>query len=320
VADPVFVVFNPASGKGRGARLVEPVLAALSAGGPVEHGLTAAKGDEARVAREAVGRGFKTIVAVGGDGTWGGVANGILESGAADRVSLGLVPGGTGCDLAKSLGIPRRDVRACARIIRDGATQRIDVGRIEDRYFVNVAGFGLDIAVIEDSWDVRWLRGSLLYVYCAVRQLHRFPGFPVTMTADQGAERRQEMLMLVFANGRVFGGGFQIAPQADLADGQLDVVVFANMPLRRRLPIMMKLLRGTHGADPAVRAERGRAFRLRFDAPPAYETDGEWNRARSADIAVETVPGALRVLVPAAAPTLVPAPVSELGDAPSPAA
>jgi diacylglycerol kinase (ATP) len=319
VPDPVFVVFNPVSGKGRGARLVDPVLAALSAGGPVEHGLTSVGGDEARLAREAVARGFTTIVAVGGDGTWGGVANGILDSGAADRVRLGLVPAGTGCDLAKSLGIPQRDVAACARIIRDGATQMIDVGRIEGRYFVNVAGFGFDIAVIEDSLGVRWLRGSLLYVYCALRQLHRFPGFPVSMAVDGGPERRPEMLMLVFANAKVFGGGFQIAPEADLADGHIDAVAFANMPLRRRLPIMVKLLRGTHGGDAAVQAVRGRSFRLRFDSPPAYETDGERNRARSAELLVEAVPAALRVLVPAAAPTLVGAP-AEVATAPSPAA
>lgn len=318
MADPVFVVFNPASGKGRGARLVEPVLAALRAGGPVEHGLTAAAGDEARVAREAVARGFKTLVAVGGDGTWGGVANGILQSGAGDRVSLGLVPGGTGCDLAKSLGIPARDIPGCARIVRGGASQRIDVGRIEDRYFLNVAGFGFDIAVIEDSRDVRWLGGSLLYLYCAVRQLYRFPGFPVTMAVDSGPERRQEMLMLVFANARVFGGGFQIAPEADLEDGQLDAVAFANMPLGRRFPILVKLLRGTHTGDPAVAATRGRSFRLRFEEPPAYETDGDWNQARSAELRVETLPSALRVLVPAAAVTPIPAPVAV--NAPSPAA
>jgi diacylglycerol kinase (ATP) len=299
VPDPVFVVFNPASGKGRGTRMVEPVRAALSAGGPVEHGLTRAEGDEARVAREAVARGFTTIVAVGGDGTWGGVANGILESGAAGRVRMGLVPAGTGCDLAKSLGIPQRDIAACARIVREGHARAIDVGRIEDRYFVNVAGFGFDIAVIEDSKEVRWLGGSLLYVYCALRQMHRFPGFPVTMAVDGGEERRREMLMLVFANAKVFGGGFQIAPQADLSDGRLDAVAFANMPLRRRLPIMVRLLRGTHGGDPAVEAVRGRSFRLRFDSPPAYETDGDWRRARSAELTVETLPAALRVLVPA---------------------
>ena len=319
MADTVFAVFNPASGKGRGARLVDPVLAALKAGGPVEHALTQAAGDELRLAREAVGRGFTTVVAVGGDGTWSGVASGILDSGAADRVRLGLVPGGTGCDLAKSLGIPARDIPGCARIVRGGATQTIDVGRIEDRYFVNVAGFGFDIAVIEDSRDVRWLGGDLLYLYCAVRQLYRFPGFPVALAADGGAARRRHLMMLVFANARVFGGGFQIAPEADLSDGRLDAVVFTDMPLRRRFPIMVKLLRGTHAGDANVETVRGRSFRLQFDAPPAYETDGEWHRARTADLVVDTLPGALRVLVPAAAPALRPAPVVAEG-APSPAA
>ena len=67
------------------------------------------------------------------------------------------------------------------------------MGRIEDRYFLNVAGFGFDIAVIEDSWDVRWLRGGLLYLYCALRQLHRFPGFPVEHGRGRrpGAPRRR---------------------------------------------------------------------------------------------------------------------------------
>jgi len=64
---------------------------------------------------------------------------------------------------------------------------------------------------------------------------------------------------------------------------------------------MVKLLRGTHAAEPEVAASRGRSFRLRFDAPPAYETDGEWNRARSSELHVENVPAALRVLVPATA-------------------
>jgi len=318
-ASATFVVFNPHAGKGRAAHFVAPVLDALSGNGRLDHALTTQPGDEERLAAEAVGRGFRRVVAVGGDGTWSGVASGILDAGAADRVRLGLVPGGTGCDLAKSLGIPPRDIPACARIVRGGATQTIDVGRIEDRYFVNVAGFGFDIAVIEDSRDVRWLGGDLLYLYCAVRQLYRFPGFPVALAADGGAPRRRHLLMLVFANARVFGGGFQIAPEADLADGRLDAVVFTDMPLRRRLPIMVKLLRGTHAGDANVETVRGRSFRLQFDAPPAYETDGEWHRARTTDLVVDTLPGALRVLVPAAAPALRPAPVVAEG-APIPAA
>jgi diacylglycerol kinase (ATP) len=299
LAEPLYVVFNPQSGKGRGARLVEPVLAALSAAGAaVEHGRSTRAGEEAELARAAVARGFRTVVAVGGDGTWSNVASALIRSGRLAR--LGLVPAGTGCDLAKSLGIPGNDVAACARIIHAGNTRAIDVGRLlpDDRYFINVAGFGYDIAVIEDSWNVRWLRGGALYLYCALRQLHRFPGFPVEMAAEGEAPVRRELLMLVIANARVFGGGFRIAPQADLGDGLLDATAFANMGVVKRLQTLVHLLRGTHGGTPAVSETRARSFRLRFERPPAYETDGEWNQAVSSELRIECVPRALEVLAP----------------------
>ena len=132
----------------------------LAPAGKLEHGLTQGPGDEARLATEAIARGFRRIVAVGGDGTWSNVANAILKTG--EPASLGLVPGGTGCDLAKTLGIPARDVAACCRIVLAGATKKIDVGRVEDRHFLNIAGFGYDVAVLEDSWSVSYLEGSLL--------------------------------------------------------------------------------------------------------------------------------------------------------------
>jgi diacylglycerol kinase (ATP) len=297
LGEKLFVVINPFSGKGRGRALMQPVLAAFAAGGAVEHALTERAGDEARLAREAVARGFKTIVAVGGDGTWSNVGDAIVTSGA--DVALGLVAAGTGCDLAKSLGIPARDVPQAARVVREGRTAKIDVGRIEGRHFLNVAGFGYDIAVIEDSWSVRWLKGDLVYLYCALRQLHRFPGFPVELEVDGRPLGRRELLMLIVANARVFGGGFQIAPRASLDDGLLDGMAFGNMGLLRRLAILVGLLRGTHEASADVTAFRASRYVLRFEAPPAYEVDGEWTRARSAELALEVVPRALGVRVPA---------------------
>jgi diacylglycerol kinase (ATP) len=295
---PVYVVFNPQAGKGRGASLVEPFLDALARAGVARagHALTARAGDEAALTAAALAQGYRRIVAVGGDGTWSNVANVILRAGGG--AALGLVPAGTGCDLAKSLDVPARDLDACARIVAAGRTRTIDVGRIEDRYFLNVAGFGFDIAVIEQTWRVRWLGGPLLYLYCALRQLFAFPGFPLRLQADGGPERRLDLLMLVIANARVFGGGFQIAPQADLADGRLDAVWFSNMGRAGRVGALVRLLRGTHGELAEVAITRAPSFRLAFDAPPAYETDGEWNRARSAELEVSTVPAALRVVVP----------------------
>jgi diacylglycerol kinase (ATP) len=296
----IFVVFNPHSGKGRGAQFVAPVLDALrGAGREVSHALTARAGEETELALKAAAEGYGTIVAVGGDGTWSNVGNGILRSGR--RARLGLVPGGTGCDLAKSLGIPARDVRGCARIILDGHARAIDVGRVEERFFLNIAGFGYDVAVLEDSWSVRYLEGDLLYLYCALRQLGTFPGFPVSLARDGEAPRESELLMLIFANARVFGGGFRVAPHAELADGELDAIAFGNMGLWARLGIMQKLRAGTHLRSRHLEASRGRAFRLRFPQPPAYETDGEWNRAVSSEVRVEAVPRALDVLAPAEA-------------------
>jgi len=298
LAEGVFVVFNPRAGKGRGAGLVEPVLRALSRDGArVEHALTSRAGEEGLLAEAALSRGFRTLVAVGGDGTWCNVGNAILRSGAPAR--LGLIAGGTGCDLAKSLGVPAADPAAASAVIRGGVTRAIDVGRIEDRYFLNVAGFGFDIAVIERSWGVR-VPGWAVYPYCALREIVDYPGFPVEVALDGAAATREEFLMIVVANARIFGGGFRIAPKADLEDGRLDLVTIRNMGTLRRLGVMAALLRGTHEGVPGVAVARPARLLFRFERPPAYETDGEWNQARTSEIVVESVPRALTVLVPQA--------------------
>jgi diacylglycerol kinase (ATP) len=300
--DDIFVVVNPASGKGRGGRVLAPVLAALreaTGGASVAHALSGRPGDEITIAQQAIAHGHRRLVAVGGDGTWSNVGNAILRSG--QDVALGLIAGGTGCDLAKSLDIPAQDPAAAARVVAAGHSRAIDVGTVENRHFLNVVGFGFDIAVIEDSWRVRYLRGAPLYLYCAVRQLYRFAGFPVEMAVDGEPGRREDMMMLVIANARVFGGGFRIAPAADLSDGLLDCVVFTNMPPRRRLPILLSLLRGRHDTAPEVRFRRAASFKLQFAGPPAYETDGEWNRAGASELTIGIRPAALRVLVPASA-------------------
>jgi diacylglycerol kinase (ATP) len=297
VDEPVYVVFNPHSGKGRGAQFVAPVLQGLAGAKRLEHGLTQGPGDEARLAEEAVRRGFRRVVAVGGDGTWSNVGNAILRSG--QPVALGLVPAGTGCDLAKTLGVPSRDVGACCRIVLGGHTRPIDVGRIEDKHFLNIAGFGYDVAVLEDSWNVGYLEGGALYLYCALRQLGSYRGFSLETEVDGRPLGRSDMLMVIVANARIFGGGFQIAPHADVEDGKLDAVAFANMGLAGRVSALVRLLWGTHLRHPRVSAARAERLVYRFEKPPAYETDGEWSQARAAEVVVEAVPRALPVLVPA---------------------
>jgi diacylglycerol kinase family enzyme len=174
----------------------------------------------------------------------------------------------------------------------------IDVGRIEDRHFLNIVGFGYDVAVLEDSWNVAYLEGGALYLYCALKQLGSYRGFTLEAEADGRPLGKADMLMVIVANARVFGGGFKVAPHADVEDGKLEAVAFGNMGFWGRLGALAGLLRGTHLRHRHVTAATASRLVYRFAAPPTYETDGEWNRARSAELVVEAVPRALRVLVP----------------------
>ena len=116
---------------------------------------------------------------------------------------------------------------------------------------------------------------------------------------DGRPQGKSDLLMLIVANARIFGGGFKVAPHADVSDGKLEAVSFGNMGLSGRLSALVRLLRGTHLKHPRVSAVSASRLVYRFAAPPAFETDGEWNQARSAEVVIEAVPQALRVLVPA---------------------
>ena len=290
-----FVILNPNSGKGRGRRL-EPQIRDVFRNQGAEFGLTAGPGDEERLARAAIANGFDRIVAVGGDGTTSNIGHAIVESGKP--VALGLVPGGTGCDLARSLDIPQNDLRQCAEIVAAGKTRPMDVGKVEDRHFLNVAGFGFDIAVLERSFRVKWLRGELLYLYCALLEMKAYPGFGLKSVLDGRPGPAGTHMMVIVANARQFGGGFVIAPDASLDDGELDIVTFGDLPFSARLKAMGALMKGRHTDLPGIATTRAKSAVFDFLTPPSFETDGEWRQSRNTSLAIETLPKALTVLVP----------------------
>jgi diacylglycerol kinase (ATP) len=163
---------------------------------------------------------------------------------------------------------------------------------------LNIAGFGYDTAVLEDARQTRILKGSLVYLYCALRQIRSFRGFSLRISADGDDLGERRALMLIIANARRFGGFFRIAPMADPADGLLDAVLFGDGGSLRRLVLMKRLISGTHGRCRDVAMVRARSFRLEFGEAPAYEVDGEWYRAENKEVEIGVVPGALRVFVP----------------------
>ncbi len=259
--------------------------------------MTTPQDSEYALARRAIGEGFTTLVAVGGDGTWSNVANAILHAGAGADVRLGIIAAGTGNDFAKSVNAPAHDAARTAQLAVAGPDRRIDVGRVEGRFFLNALGFGFDVAVIEDVSRIRWLRGDALYVYSALRQLRAYRGVQIDVRSAARARSGSTHLMLVIANARRFGGTFLIAPRASLSDGLLDVVAIGDASTMRRLQLFAAAVRGTHRRFAEVDVEQTPALQLHFAAPPAYEADGEYHCAASASLKVDCVPGALRLVV-----------------------
>ncbi|HRQ79151.1 MAG TPA: diacylglycerol kinase family lipid kinase [Gemmatimonadaceae bacterium] len=290
------LLWNPASGRGRGAQLIPRIRAAFAARGITDLVQTERPGDEARLVQEAIADGVQTIVVAGGDGTWGKSAVALARAGSPARMAF--VAAGTGNDFAKNLRAPATDFEAMAALVASGGVERrVDLGRVDDNWFANVAGFGFDVEVLMATQGARLLRGPAVYVTAALGQLFAFGGVAVSITgvASLFAARRQR-LMLVFANGKEFGGAFKIAPMARVDDGKLDAVVFEDGIKLGRVALLARALRGTHLAHPKVFHKAGAEFRLEFDAPPSYELDGDLHLAPSRRVTVASLPGVLRVL------------------------
>ena len=267
--------------------------AAFAPRGRVDVRETRGPGDEARLAREALNDGCETIVALGGDGTWSRVAAVMVA--ARTDCALALLAGGTGNDLAKSLAVPASSFASVASLVARRVTRRIDVGYIDDRCFVNAAGFGFDAAVLQAAAGRTWPRGDALYLACALELLFGYRG----IDASIGGGPMRTHLLLVIANGAYFGGSFRIAPAANIGDGALDVVAILDASPVRRTMLLAAATRGAHLRLPGAFTFQERETALRFAAPPVFEADGELYRATSAEVRVRCAPAALRVITSA---------------------
>ena len=298
----VFVVINPAAGRGRRAKTISRYHDLLRRYvGDHDVASTHSPGDEVTLTDQALERGYRSILAVGGDGTWGAVADRIIRS-ERDDVTLGLLPAGTGNDFGKSIGVRLERVETVLRGISEGRRRRIDVGRAGSRHFLNVVGFGFDIAVIDDADGFPLLKGDKLYQFCALRQLFRFKGLPIRVTGDEPPSSPPEPtlhLMLTISNGNFFGGSFHIAPAAKLNDGKLDAVSILDAGPIGRARLFSLVAKGRHGGHAKVITRQSRRFCIELDAPARYEVDGEVFDMESNTLVVESVPEALTVFVPA---------------------
>lgn len=290
---PVVVVANPAAGRGKAARLIGVADRLLDDAG-IAH-VTYVSGSGAgfeRQVREAAEQGARVVAALGGDGTMGMAANGLLGTSAA----LACLPAGTASDFARALGIATLEdaVRAIAR----RRAVPIDVVRVTTasapRCYVNVAGCGFDSEVSEAANAMRFkLGGAATYVVAMLTTLARFAPAGFRIELDGEVVEGPHMLV-VMGNSTTYGGGMKVTPHASVSDGWLDVCLLEALSLPAFLQAFPQVFRGTHVRHPRVRMARARRVTVEADRRVMVYADGE--RIGPAPAVFEVVPAALPVI------------------------
>lgn len=185
---------------------------------------------------------IKTIVAVGGDGTVNEVAKGIINRGFG---VLGIIPGGTGNDFRKSLDISE-DITEALETLINGNTIKIDVGIINGYKFLNIGGIGLDVEVLRTLRSVKkYIKGSLAYILAVIITLFKFEKMNVTIEIN-GIRREKELVLFGAGNGKFFGGGLQLIPQAKINDSYLHGTLVKDVSNFRILTIFPEIFKGSH--------------------------------------------------------------------------
>jgi diacylglycerol kinase (ATP) len=300
--DTVFLV-NPASANGStGRRWAEMAHRAATRGLEGDVHFSERPGQLGELARAAADAGAKLLVVVGGDGSVNEVANGIV---GRDDVEVAVIPRGTGWDLARTFAIPH-SLDGAIDVALTGRGRPIDLGRATyhaweggeaQLYFANVASAGMSGAIAQRANDTtKAFGGKASYLWATLAVFARWQNSVLRISVD-GESRTGRMHDVVVANGRNFGGGMIICPEAEPDDGLFDVLTIGDLTKRDLLVTLPKTYRGRHLPHPKAELLRGAMVTVDSDATLPIELDGEQPGTTPARF--EIVPRALRLRVPA---------------------
>jgi diacylglycerol kinase (ATP) len=288
---------NPASGRGTGKAHLDRIRVLASKLGA---GLCVSRkvSDLAEQARRAAEEGVERLLVAGGDGTMHYAVQGL----AGTSCALGVIPLGSGNDLAGTLGAPP-DLDAAVERAVSGEIRRIDLVRVGETVSVSYAGVGFDSEVTRYANEVKFLRGPLIYFYSVIHTLITFVPPRMRVVWD-GGEFEGKVMFAVVNNLPRFGGGMRIAPDARIDDGLLDLVIVKEIPKSTLLSVFPKVYNGRHVDHPAVRMARTTRAEITLDRTMTLYGGGEPLREVRAGepVVVEVVPGGLAVVLPSTTP------------------
>jgi YegS/Rv2252/BmrU family lipid kinase len=287
---PLTLLVNPASAHGRTLKLLPQLEQALDAR-RISFRVERTRGLEDGVERALrAAEAGEVPVVISGDGLIGAIGGAL----AGSETPLGIVPGGRGNDLARVLGLSAEPETAVATLAA-GRTRRIDVGEVNGRRFLGIVSVGFDSEANRLANETGWLRGNLVYAYAGVRTLLGWKPARFTVRVGERRERFTGYSVSV-ANSKAFGGGMFIAPDADLGDGEFDVVTVGEVGKLRFLGNLPKVFKGTHVEEDEVQVFRASRLELSASRPFPVYADGEHLTDLPATLRV--LPQALSVIVP----------------------
>lgn len=283
------LLLNPATGRASHRRQAADVAERLSAAFDVTRLQGREPADAAEIARQVVDDGYDALVVMGGDG----IVHLALSAVAGTATTLGVIAIGTGNDVARALGLPRRQPLEAADAILAGRTRTIDLGRVDGTYFATVLATGFDSLVNERANRMRRPSGQLRYTLATLAELRVFTPLHYRLELDGTPVEREAMLVAV-GNAPSYGGGLRMCEGALLDDGLLDLVVIGPVTKRELVRVYPRLFTGSHVRHPAYERHRVTTATIAADGIVAY-ADGE--RIAPLPLTVEAAPGALSVFV-----------------------
>lgn len=291
----LFIV-NPNAGRGKGRQIIPLLKAYLHRHSlPGEVWETTARWEAVQLAQDGIATGFDVLVAVGGDGTIHEVANGILR--CHNAPPMGAIRVGSGNDFLRYFKVPSNLETAMA-IIQQGKEQWIDVGQVEDHYFINAIGIGFDAEVGYEVLKIQWLGGTAVYLYAVFKRLLHYHTPQVRIQMDDQVFEGQMTLVSV-GNGVSSGGGFKLTPGADMSDGWFDICLVKAVSRWKALTILPRVFYGGHVNHAAVQMTKAKRVVIDCpDEPLLAHLEGEFADLNPHHLEINLLPKRLRVLVP----------------------
>lgn len=290
------LVVNPTARRGRGAASLAAVEARLRATGAELQTLRSTSwSDAAQLMEAAVRREVDVLAVMGGDGMMHLGLNACADAGGLGRTALGMIPAGTGNDLARGVGLDPEDTLAAADVVAADHRAALDLIRLGERYVGAVLATGFDARVNERANAMSWPRGSLRYTVAALAELGGFRPLTYRLTLD-GEVREQRAMLVAVGNTTTYGGGLRICPRADPTDGLLDVTIIHPVSRFKLLQLLPQMRSGRFARDPCVEQLRVRTVSVEGEGLVGY---GDGERMGPAPFEVAVAPRALPLVVAA---------------------